>query len=518
MLKQLILSLCICALLFGCSSKNGHKHEPDTQSTEIKVSYTTEGVTFTEAKNGLGAVYGNNKNMEVAVLQNVTYAFEKEISENDRTNCIRSTKRIIEKISPDKSIRINIYTRSTYDHLFIDGCTVYTHVQDWQNIDYICAVLYGIFGEYCNYGLIYGYADYLCSAVYGTKPSIYSDEWGYKGDVDALDLSLLNFRPEFSDEDTLTAIRKIACTFVNDYIEKNGIAEFQRLLSDSGTLDNCKAFAEALTDFYSNNGLRHTVSKVLYRQGGCTYDYIVKCHGAVMYIEKDWSDENKDLCPYTYDGFLHKNYKDSKQFFEINIAQMEQYKNLFSLDSYNDSLRIFFTDYSGANYSYYNASIHSIALRNTGSLMHEYIHSITYGSTILQLWANEGLARYFQYKFDYYGNAMNNVDLNGLPDTPRYKYINEYKANVGRDIDISEDHVILQHLATWANGYADPNDGGGYASGASFIGYLISRFGENEIIELICKTHDFGEHSYEELVLQWQTYIEENYSEYTKIK
>ena len=64
----------------------------------------------------------------------------------------------------------------------------------------------------------------------------------------------------------------------------------------------------------------------------------------------------------------------------------------------------------------------------------------------------------------------------------------------------------------------DPNDGGGYAPGASFIGYLISRFGEEKVIDILLKSHDFGEYTYEEMVSDWNTYINETYGEYTRSK
>jgi len=98
------------------------------------------------------------------------------------------------------------------------------------------------------------------------------------------------------------------------------------------------------------------------------------------------------------------------------------------------------------------------------------------------------------------------------------KYILEYKNNLGRNIDMSTDYPELFHLMTYCNSFDDPNDGSGYVAGASFIDYLISRFGEEKVLDIICVTHDFGEYRYEELVTEWQTFLEKNYSQYSKIK
>ena len=150
--------------------------------------------------------------------------------------------------------------------------------------------------------------------------------------------------------------------------------------------------------------------------------------------------------------------------------------------------------------------------------MHEYIHALTFKDIILESWAIEGSARYFSYFYDYYGNAMSSVDYNTLPEESKWRFIHEFKASLGRDIDVATDFEELQHLHTYAFNYNNPDAGGGYASGSSFIGYLISRFGQEEVIEILCVTHDFGAYTYDELVTDWLTYIQETYSGYSKVK
>lgn len=152
--------------------------------------------------------------------------------------------------------------------------------------------------------------------------------------------------------------------------------------------------------------------------------------------------------------------------------------------------------------------------QNTASLCYEYIHSLTNEHNIIEPRSGEGFARYFSYYYNYYRNAMSTVDYN----TTELKYILEHKNNLGRNIDMSTDYHELFHLMAYCNSFDDPNDGDGYVAGASFIDYLISRFGEEKVLDIICVTHDFGEYRYEELVTEWQTFLEENYSQYSKIK
>jgi len=520
-MKRFIPIMLLLCLLLSQSACNVRTPEPSTVPTigfDIhEVTFTKTPVKLLEATNAIGASFGLNKDLQITQWNGVTYAFEPSISLDDRQECITATDAILKEIGCNQSIQLHIYAKETYDCSFIEGNSVFTHLQDWYSPEYISVLLYGLFGEYCSYGMIYGYANYLARELYGLPLDICKDGWEYDGSLDALDLNILCFRSEFTSDKDIESVRKIANTFVSGYIQTHGTAQFHKLLENSGDIQTIHLFTGALADFYAANNLHYTPTQLLYRLGGKGYDYIVKCEYATMYIEKDWYDANKDLCPYTYDGFLHQNYADTRQFFTINIAQMEQYQRLFALDPYDHNLKIFFTNHS-SNTSYYHYGLHAVALWNTASFMHEYIHALTWKGIIRENWAGEGLARYYGHRYDYYGNAFSSADYNSLPNESKWRWVHEFKANLGRDIDTSIDFEELQHLHTYAFNYDDPNDAKGYASGASFIGYLISRFGEEKVIEILCVTHDFGEYTYEALVADWQTYIRETYSGYSKVK
>lgn len=515
---SVLLFMCVLFTLSSCGSRDS---APATEPPLFDIGtavFTSERVTLCEAEDALGAPYALNKELEITEHNGTVYGFEPKVSMEDRERCIRETESILRKISTDRKIQINIYALGTYDSTFIGEGTVYTYYQDWNTPEYVSALLCGLFGEYCHYGTVYGYANYLCAELYDVPFEVCGDDWTYGGDRNALDLNLLCFRPEFVSGEDIQSITRLSNTFVSEYVEANGVSGLHELLKMSADPNTVSGFNSVLSDFYAGRNIDHSPTELLYRLGGRGYDYIVKCGYAVMYIEKDWFDANMDLCPYTYEGFLHRSYADTRQFFTINVAQMEQYRALFALESYDDSLDIFFSNQRG-NTSYYEAPLHAICLQNTGSFMHEYIHALTWGHLELEQWTHEGLAEYFCHKYDYYGNAMSSVGYNSLPeDRSRFRYVHEYKEKLGRDIDMAVDFAKLMHIATYANNYDDPNDGDGYEPGASFIGYLISRFGEEKVIEIICKTHDFGEYTYEELVSDWQSFIQENYSGYTKVK
>lgn len=511
------LALAAILLLTGCS---GTAQPPATEPTEppfdiSQVTFTKTPVLFQESgtsREGL-AGFGLNKDLETATLDGVTYGFDPTISLEKRTGCIQATQEILASIGTDNTVSIYIYNPSTYDTTFSRDGSVFLPVQDWTTQEYITALLYGLFGEYCNYGAILGYANYLCQQLYGTPADLCGQDFAYTGDMSTLDLNLLCFRPEFAAEADIQAVQILANTFVAQYIQEHGAAAFHTLLESSGDPARASTFCDTLAAFYRSVGIDHAPSPILYRIGGRTYDYIVKCEYAIMYIEKNWIDMNKDLCPLTYDNFLHENYADVRHYFTTTATEMGQYQELFNLGPYNNDLHIYFNNHTGT-YSHYTESIHSIVLHNTASLSHEYIHSLTANTNIQEPWAHEGFAEWYDSYYNLYGNAMSTVDYN----TVTFPYVVEFREQLGRDFDMSVDFVEFWHVTTYAHSMDDPNDGSGYVAGASFIGYLISRFGEEKVLEIICRTHDFGEYTYEELVADWQVFIQENYSGYTKRK
>ncbi len=105
--------------------------------------------------------------------------------------------------------------------------------------------------------------------------------------------------------------------------------------------------------------------------------------------------------------------------------------------------------------------------------MHEYIHSITVENNPSDSsWSIEGAARYFSYKYDYYGIAMLNADYN-MPSGSKESL---------------------------------------------FVAYMVSQFGEDEVIDMIFSEQGMEQSLYTELVDDWASYIKTNYEDYSKYK
>lgn len=503
----LILLLCVSLLFSSCEQSNPYQ--------SCQYNYSSTNVMYSEQPDGTFAFI---KEMSCLEINGVTYAFEPSILSEERNSCVEITQRILEKIDYKKDINIFVYSKETYSDTYIKDGNIYMCEQLWDSPQYISCILMGLFGEFCNYGLVYGYSNYLLSLLNNDKIEQMDFIWDEKTDPSLLDLNLLCFNSSFASQENIAKTQKIASAFVLYYIDVYGIDDFYDLLISSGDIEQSIEFREELTLFYSLKGINYTPTCILYTWGGHSYDYIARGEYAFFFVGKNWRDELDNLNPLTYDGFLHQNYQEVKAFFEINIRQMNQYQSLFGFDRYNNDLCVYFTNSKQfSQESYYQSQTHSIFLKHVDSLMHEYIHSITLDQIQNKTnWNTEGVARYFSYRYDHYGIPMLNVDYNQDSDSKELQYVREYKENIGRDIDMAIDYREIENIAVFSRDLFDPNKT--YVSGSSFVGFLVEQLGEQETIDLIFSENGLKGASYSELVQDWSQYIKTKYINYSKYK
>lgn len=503
MKKSIVFIMLLCILWPFSSSLSDSARE---------LKFVTENVILCEPNN----TFSRSDDMEFTAVDGVTYAFKQAIASDDRIDCIKETQSILDRIGLKKEIHIYVYTHDTYDSTYISNGTIYTFLQSWNSPEYMSYILLGLFGEYCNYGAVYGYADLLYRQLNELTADKNEFVWDREADCFALDLNILCFNEAFVSQKEIGNVMNISAAFVFDYIDRHGISKFHELLIHSGTVEYADLFGKELSHFYSKNNVNYMPSNILYAFGGHSYDYIARCPYATFFIENDWYDENGERNPLTYENFLHQNYADVKQFFDINSEQMGQYRSLFGLEPYNNDLKVYFSNNKRrSQYSFYQRQTHAIYLMNVDSLMHEYIHAITVEKTPSNSsWRIEGVARYFSYKYDYYGIAMLNVDYNAPSSRKELLYVREYKEKIGRDIDMAVDFTEIENIAVYSRSYFDPNCS--YVAGSSFVAYLVSQFGEHEVIAMIFSKHGMEHSLYTALVDHWVSYLKTNYANYSK--
>lgn len=522
-----ILTACGVDKAPGETGTGAELETPETASGTKEGGENTESVnreyekitlTYSESLGG----FSFRKDLEKTQTDYAVYYFTPSISEHERNACIGATDKMLSYVDANlPDIEVAVLEQEFYDGVSISENRLYLSPQAWDSADYLAKALLAGYGEWGKYGLAYGYADYLCKKAGLDSGETNSDKeeatlFLPMGVPEAYDLNLLCFNEKFVSTKDVEAAKNNACLFVKEYLSSHSEEEFLELLSASGTVSGAVRAKEALETFYAEKGVECSLSEIRYQYGGVAFDYGAACEYACFYIGKDWQDKTWEANPLVSENFLHEDYGEVRDFLECNVRQMRQYQELFGFDSYNNDLSIVFTDnlYSAASI-YYGRS-HTIQLLSVGSLMHEYIHSLMFGRCTdgENIWKTEGFARYFSYKYDEYAYDF----LNDICNNISKNWVQEYMDTLGRPIDVRTDYYDgFLDIMVHAYGVANPNFS--YESGASFIGYLIDQYGEQAVIAYVCSDDGYNEEwgkSYDELVQDWNQYIEENYSQYSK--
>ncbi len=493
------------------------------------------------------SLHSISTNMEVATVGKRTYGFEKAIAQEEREACIEATEIVLARVGYDGALNIYVYTdESGGGSYYIDepeksegGNSFITCISDWKAVDYVTGVLLSANGKYANYGVAYGYANYLCDSLSDVWESVtdgadnnqknlvsdtQSNELNYgqpvfNAEYNCYDLNLLCFDDDFVTADEIREAKAVSNKFVSDYIKNNGEDALKELLKKSGDVQLCHEFNDELEKWYNDNGLvlSNSLSEILYSYGGYSYQYIAYNGHAVFYMDSEWYDSTRRISDFFSETFLHENYVETNNFYKINTEQMCQYNELFGLGEpklnvpilISEKTRNSVDEYAGIYYP----DINKIYIKTVTLIMHEYIHALCVPVALSQLWVAEGWAQAFDGRYNYYYNKVNSDIMNNREDAYLVQYIEKNE----RPIDMFIDYENIMGLEVYTtNNY---NYKEGYTIAASFFNYLCNVYGEKKIIDYVCHNHDLTtvtDKSLDELAEDWKNYIEDKYSEYSK--
>lgn len=500
----LVLIAEIIFLFAGCVPSEG-----EGTSMNEPPSYIRMSVAYSEAN----SQYGFKKEVLCTETAWARYCFEHKLAEELRQSCMETTDRILSNLGVTEE-KPEIYIFDTFAGINIIENSLYTSQDDWKSADYVANVILAACGEGAHYGLAYGYGAVLC------------EQWGWKTpewsenptpeNREVYDLNLLCFDESFVSEEDILAARQISYRAVKYLLETYGEETVWHLLAVSRTDAGMVELREKLREYYSTQSVDYSPSLLRFGYGGVSYSYVLESAFGTFYMGKDWTDANGDSNPLVTEGFLHKDYMETKAFFERNLDQMECYQRRLDLESYDNALVILFPNSkTGYRYSCYQPGNHQILVFNIDSLMHEYIHSLTKPDASRELWETEGFARYFSYFYDYYGIAFLNEDYNNAAESEANTYLAAFQEKIDRPIDMQTDFKEIENIAVYSRGYTDPN--AGYVAGSSFIQYLIRVYGEAFVVQCIYGDESFPK-AYDELVAQWNQYVEETCSDFSSYR
>lgn len=463
-------------------------------SAEEKVS-----ITYSEPEGASFRFWAEKMEGEQAV-----FLFDTSVDAQTREDCMAAVNALLRQLPPMEKPAICVVPGRLFAGTAIVGNRLYLSEADWQSADFAALVLQAAAGECAHYGLAYGLAGRLLGQD-GAFTAMQEDA--------AYDLNLLCFDGDFVPaEDALNA-RGLSIGFADAYIAAHGEAAYLSLLMDSDTAEGMNRVAVALQAYYGANGVETEVSSLRLAHGGKAYQYRVQTEGASYRVGREWQDLNHGLNPLVSENFLHEDYAAVRDFFRINEMQMAQYRALCaSAGPWAEDVEVLLLNpQQKTNVSRYMAAKKQIWLLNVDSLMHEYIHALMPSRSGQTLWETEGVARYFSFYYDHYGWAFLNEDYNNPPELAHVQFINDYRAFVGRPIDMQVEFGELESLGAYSRKDQSPDES--YASGSAFVHYLVQRFGEEAVIRHI-RGLELLPQDVSALTADWLAWLDEKYRDF----
>ena len=503
--------------------------------TESSVLETEESLTIPERKYSEieyahsedPGTNGFVRKMDKTAEEGTLFFFEQSIEPEVREACISQTLAFLSLIK-ETEYKIYIFEPETMIDEEIRPGAIYTHIQDFTDPDYLTQLMLAKYGNYCLYGLTYGYACYLLEIPAG-------NEARYMADDPSLDLNLLCFIDRFTEPDQIDNCKEIAKKLVVWLIEQYGEDGFKTILQNSGELEYLDETVTLLKEFYQTKGIAFEPLQAMVRFGGYSFDYVMQTKEAQLFVDRRFVDmsytaNNLPQNPTIYDVFLHINYSDVRTFFSINLEQIQVLRTHFGEDIVTFDILIMFDNSAGkaGGISILNHEPPRIHLNMVESFLHEFIHVLSYrrmnNHNVKEMWAMEGYARYYEsilpnaYRHPFH-EALFQVNMEenreGIEGfNKQYLTItgkNTY--NVRRDMDLFDALTV----------FYDYNNNDNYDSGASFCKYLIEQYGEEALNKFMYPDNDedrfdysvFGKKTEEELIEEWKTKIEADWAELT---
>lgn len=206
--------------------------------------------------------------MEVTRTDYAVYYFQTSIDVVERNACIAATDKAlscVDAVLPE--IEIVVLRPESYDGILVSGNRLYTSTESWESVNYIANILLAGYGGWSNYGMAYGYVDYLCGKA------------GMGGEESGADdrETVLEGRESASDG------REPAEWYLSSHTEE----AFLELLTASGTSEGVVRAKEALELFYEEHGVECSLTEIRYAYGGVSLDYAAACRYARFYVNRD---------------------------------------------------------------------------------------------------------------------------------------------------------------------------------------------------------------------------------------
>jgi hypothetical protein len=499
MLKKyflLIGFLCFEFIFIGCTNTNStttHFFEPTDNPTTIHEELVPESIVIKEPEAEVNDFVVFSA-FHITSEETDIY-FDVDINSIERDEMLKSILKMIEIFPYAKGTS---YIIGNQIGNWIDNNTIHLNALDFYNHNnYFCFTLLLYYGKMSNFGLIYGYSQYLLNQ---TSEIAYQDISDITVNNEYLfDLSWPLFLSEYVTEDISDAARSISTMFVSYLIETQGEVGFTEFLVQSGSFDiqfdvNLSSY---LTQWLSSISIQYTVIPVeeviRYSTVSSQYPVMIETINAKYYFCEGY------LGTGIY-GVTISNYQEVIEYIETTESQMAMVRefvdNDLSIDLYGKIpiyhvLRVNSSDDGGIYLG--NGENSKIIVKYIGATLHEYVHYATIGtkyseaSAETKAYLSEGIATYITGLYDKYGietfYSEYLICILSPPDN-LVTFITNYESYLEQN---EMEFNMLDYIDCYVYTFGEETTYPNYYTSMSFIRYLIDNYG----IELFLKY--FGE-------------------------
>jgi hypothetical protein len=488
--KSLIVIVYLALIVLGCTS---------TKLTTTTITTSNSGTAsnsfmYDESEPESILVRAPETDVNNFVLLNVIHIvsnqfdvyFDVSIMIDERTQMISSIFAAMELVPIDKG-----YSYIVSDEIgnWISSDIIHLNATDFfTDNNYFCFTLLQYYGSMSNYGLIYGYSQYLLSNTDSiTDQEILSL---IENNDYVFDLVWPLFLDEYVSVEVAEAAKSISTLFVRELVLSQGIDAFIRLLQESDLFENSfdTDLYSYLTQWLLSRGIvfegTPLVTEIRYSTVSTEYPVKAETAGAEYYF-------CEGFLGYGIYGIALKEYQEVREYIETIESEMVMVRNYVDNDlpvNLYGKISIFHkidesnTDSYGG-YFIGSGTNSKILIHSIGATLHEYVHYATIGTKYSEISAktkahfSEGIAIYISSLYDRYWLEVSIAEYQIIKANPEGNLVTlvaNYEGFLERNnLDFNMFDYFDCFAYTLGPDLVFPN----YITSSSYAKYLIDYYG-----------------------------------------
>ena len=316
------------------------------------------------------------------------------IGEKNRISYIKFMEEMLEKINANE--KYTYYVCDKFSNRVTDGIIYLKYSESYKSSTFLIFSLQKKFGVTANYGLLYGYSNYLM----GSRSNIEIERLrNISGDERSIfDMTLPLFMNEYTKSEIIDLTKSVSKGFVEYIILKKGKDNITNLIKQSTDFDN--EFEKMLTNHQQewlesinlDIELCHLDIPIRYSNVSNFYPLKIETEWMEYYFQYQFLEKQEHIFAIRFTNFF-----ELRDFLVVTENQMQQARDFiggdYSVEKYGKPHIYYVPDYAD----------NSKKQKNADATLHEYVHFITSDSMYRNMHASylvEGIANYIHYTYN----------------------------------------------------------------------------------------------------------------------